>query len=426
MESINCVRLSPQPKRFGESSMIEINREVRVFVLIGGVFLLAFALAYATTSLPSTHESKSERVAASSIERISLTNTDFRAELTTEGNSIVVGQPTSFIFNVKDSKGALVRDLLLVHQKPIHLILVSEDLAEFNHLHPEAQSDGSYRVNFTFPHGGAYRLYADFTPSNASQVVEQYKLTVSGPPVDRVTLTEDQAFTKSLGGLRAGEALLLEFTVADEATGKPVTDLQPYLGSLAHFVIITEDTSRYLHVHPMEGGASSGMNDEGMVGKMDEQMDAGPMPKPKPVSNVTVSAHTTFPDPGLYKLWAQFQRAGKVVTVPFVLRVNPSLAAAAKSDAVNSVPSDAIKVTVSAKGFQPARIEVKQNQKVKLAFYRADAQNCASEIAFPSLGIRKPLPPGQTTVIEITPKDSGALTFACGMGMLRGTLVVSQ
>src|SRR5581483_7280306 len=99
--------------------------------------------------------------------------------------------------------------------------------------------DGSYRVNFTFPHGGAYRLYAAFTPSNASQVVEQYKLTVSGPPVDRVTLTEDHAFTKSLGGLRvtmrpsralrAGEALLLEFTVADEATGKPVTDLQPYL-----------------------------------------------------------------------------------------------------------------------------------------------------------------------------------------------------
>lgn len=416
--------------------MMKINREVKVFVLIGGVFLLAFALAYATTTLPSTRDGKlvSERVAASSIERVSLTNNDFRAELTTERNTITSGQSTSLILNVKNAKGELVRNLPLVHEKPIHLILVSDDLAEFNHLHPEPQSDGSYRVNFTFPHGGVYRLYADFTPANSSQVVEQYKLTVSGPSVDRVALTEDKSFTKSLDGLRvtmqpsrplrAGEELSLEFMIADEATGKPVTDLQPYLGSLAHFVIITEDASKYLHVHPMEAGASSGMNDEGMVGKMDEQMDAGPMRKA--ISTVTVSAHTTFPDPGLYKLWAQFQRAGKVITIPFVLPVNPSLATASKSDTANSVPADAIKVNVTAKGFQPARVEVKQNQKVKLAFYRADAQNCASEIAFPSLGIRRPLPPGQTTVIEITPKDSGALTFVCGMGMLRGTLVVSQ
>jgi len=415
--------------------MIKINREVRVFVLIGGVFVLAFALAWATTSLSSTRDGNvmSDRVATSSIERVSLTNNDFRAELTTQGNSIVAGQPTSFIFNVKDSRGALVRDLPLVHEKPIHLILVSDDLAEFNHLHPEAQSNGSYRVNFTFPHGGVYRLYADFTPASASQVIEQYKLTVSGPSIDRVALTEDKSFTKSLDGLRvtmrpsralrAGEALLLEFMVTDEATGKPATDLQPYLGSLAHFVIIPEDGSKYLHVHPMEAGASSGMNDEGMVGKMDEQMDAGPMPKG--ISSVTVSAHTTFPDPGLYKLWAQFQRAGKVITVPFVLRVDAGVTAS-RPDANISLSADAIKVTVNAKGFQPSRIEVKENQKVKLAFYRADAQNCANEIAFPSLGIRKPLPAGKTTGVEVTPKASGDLNFTCGMGMLRGTLVVSQ
>jgi len=149
-------------------------------------------------------------------------------------------------------------------------------------------------------------------------VIEQYKLTVSGPSIDRVALTEDEAFTRSVDGLRvtmqpsrafrAGEALLLEFMVTDEATGILVTDLQPYLGSLAHFVIIPEDGSKYLHVHPMEAGASSGMNDEGMVGKMDEQMDAGPMPKAP--AKVTVSAHTTFPDAGhlslKHELWIVF------------------------------------------------------------------------------------------------------------------------
>lgn len=62
-----------------------------------------------------------------------------------------------------------------------------------------------------------------------------------------------------------------------------------------------------------------GMNDEGMMGKMDEQMKVGPGDKAG--NKVTVSAHTTFPDAGLYKLWAQFQRGGRVITVPFVVRV---------------------------------------------------------------------------------------------------------
>ncbi len=107
--------------------MMRINREVKVFVLIGGAFLLAFALAYATTTLPSARDGRiaSERVGGSSIERVSLINNDFRAELTTDGSEIVSGQPTSLMFNIKDSKGALVRDLSVVHEKPIHLIVVS-------------------------------------------------------------------------------------------------------------------------------------------------------------------------------------------------------------------------------------------------------------------------------------------------------------
>ncbi|WP_250126551.1 hypothetical protein [Chroococcidiopsis sp. CCMEE 29] len=34
-----------------------------------------------------------------------------------------------------------------------------------------------------------------------------------------------------------------------------------------------------------------------------------------------ISAHTSFPRAGLYKIWAQLQRDGQVVTLPFVIRV---------------------------------------------------------------------------------------------------------
>ena len=413
---------------------MKISRGFRVLGLIAAISLSAIVLACVTKSVPSIDkpEPVSESATNSSIERVSSPTNEFRAELTTDGNTIVAGQPTSLIVKVKNAKGELVRDLQIIHERQIHLILVSDDLAEFNHLHPQPQADGSYRANFTFPHGGAYRLYADFTPARADQIVEQYKLTVNGNSAPRVALVADKSFTKSIDGLRvvmqpsralrAGEALLLEFTVTDEATGKPVTDLQPYLGSIAHFVIITEDTSKYLHVHPMEASASSDMKKEAMVGKMDEQMDAGAFPKAP--SKATVSAHATFPEAGLYKLWAQFQRAGKVITVAFVLRVGQ--ATASKIVTSDSLPSDAIKVNVTSKAFEPARIEVKQGQTVKLAFFRADAQSCATEVLFPSLGIRKSLPVGKTTMVEVTPKASGDLAFTCGMGMLRGTLVVSQ
>ncbi len=310
--------------------MMKISRAVKVLALFGTFSLLALAIACTKSTPPPTSGNKtSERSAAGSIKRLTEAANDFRAELTADRNEIVAQQPTSLILNVKNAKGDLIRDLQILHEKPLHLILVSDDLSEFNHLHPEPQSDGSYRVGFTFPHGGSYRLYADFTPTGAKQIVERYSVEVSGTLAQRVALAEDKSFTKSFGGLRvnmqpaeplrAGREVQLNFSVTDEASGQPVTDLQPYLGALAHFVIITADTSKYLHVHPMEAGAMPGMSDEGMTGKMDEQPRIGPANKT--ATKVTVSAHTTFPDAGLYKLWAQFQRAGKVITIPFVLRV---------------------------------------------------------------------------------------------------------
>ena len=136
-----------------------------------------------------------------------------------------------------------------------------------------------------------------------------------------------------------------------------------------------------------------------------------------------VKAGASFPRAGLYKLWAQFQRHSQVIAVPFVLRVAAGNQNAAKMPAV--IPADAIKITVSSAGYEPSRIEVKKGQKVKLAFYRTDAENCAGTVVFPALNIRQKLPAGETILIEITPQETGELSFTCGMGMSKGTLVVN-
>jgi len=87
-------------------------------------------------------------------------------------------------------------------------------------------------------------------------------------------------------------------------------------------------------------------------------------------------------------------------------------------------PPGSVLVNVSMIGFDPATIEAKAGQPLKLAFFRPNAANCAREVVFPSLGIRKELSPGQTVVVDITPPKSGLLGFECGMKMLKGQLIV--
>lgn len=87
-------------------------------------------------------------------------------------------------------------------------------------------------------------------------------------------------------------------------------------------------------------------------------------------------------------------------------------------------PPGSVLVNVSMVGFDPATIDAKAGQPLKLAFFRPNAANCAREIVFPDLHVRKTLPPGETTVVDITPLKTGPLAFECGMKMLKGQLIV--
>jgi len=75
--------------------------------------------------------------------------------------------------------------------------------------------------------------------------------------------------------------------------------------------------------------------------------------------------------------------------------------------------------------FVPNKIMASEGERLRLEFIRHDTGGCTKEVVFPSLGIRKELPTGQKVVIELPPLKPGDLTFECGMGMLKGTIVVT-
>ncbi|BCS35686.2 copper-binding protein [Luteitalea sp. TBR-22] len=77
-------------------------------------------------------------------------------------------------------------------------------------------------------------------------------------------------------------------------------------------------------------------------------------------------------------------------------------------------------------GYSPSAIQVEAGRPVRLSFDRADTSGCSEEVVLPDFGIRKFLPTGAVTSVEFTPTQAGTYQFTCGMGMLRGRLVVTS
>ena len=84
-----------------------------------------------------------------------------------------------------------------------------------------------------------------------------------------------------------------------------------------------------------------------------------------------------------------------------------------------------VKVIVKG-GYDPDVIVVKQGQPVRLNFYRDETASCSEKVIFGDFGIARDLPAFKTTSIEFTPDKVGEFTFACGMNMIRGKVMVES
>jgi membrane fusion protein, heavy metal efflux system len=80
------------------------------------------------------------------------------------------------------------------------------------------------------------------------------------------------------------------------------------------------------------------------------------------------------------------------------------------------------RVTVGDQLFDPSRLTLRAGVPLHITFLRTSDKTCATEVAFPALKIKRALPLNEPVVIEFTP-TKGELAFACGMDMLRGTIV---
>jgi len=234
---------------------------------------------------------------------------DFDVSLRTTPSLIKPGQPFRLVFNIHHPKsGATVKDFHIVHEMPFHLFIVSQDLNYFAHLHPRQQGDGSFVIETTLPKPGAYLVYSDVFPVGGVPQVAFGNLITAGYHDDlfsaRATIKPDEVLTRELESTRfaltleprtpvAGKKLTLKYQITDLKTGESVRDLEPYLGAWGHTLILSEDARDYVHSHPTQSIANE------------------------------VSFEAFLPRSGRYRIWSQFQRHGKVITVPFTIEVKP-------------------------------------------------------------------------------------------------------
>jgi hypothetical protein len=206
----------------------------------------------------------------------------------------------SLAFRVRGPDGAPVFDYDVEHVEDLHLIAVRRDLSGYQRVHPVLEPDGTWRAPLELT-PGSWRVVADFTPSALGlNVTLGSDLSVPGeltpqPLPEPAAVAEVDGFTVALTGeLAAGRES--ELTLSVSRDGRPVTDLEPYLGAYGHLVVLRDGDLAYLHAHPVgeAGGAP-----------------ATPGPH--------IRFATTAPSAGDYRLFLDFQHDGVVRTAAFTV-----------------------------------------------------------------------------------------------------------
>jgi hypothetical protein len=212
------------------------------------------------------------------------------------------GKPQTLSFTIQGPDGKPVKEFTETHEKELHLIVVRRDLSGFHHVHPTRDASGTWSIPFTFTAGGTWRLFADFQPAGLDRTLTLgTDVNVSGlyipvPLSEPASISSFDGYDVTLAGTPvAGKESELIFAISKG--GKQVTDLQPYLGAFGHLVSLRGGDLAYLHTHPAQE-ATAGMK-------------GGP----------EIKFATTFPTPGTYSLFLDFQHAGVVRTAEFTVKV---------------------------------------------------------------------------------------------------------
>lgn len=271
------------------------------------------------------------------------------------------GQPARLQFIFLDPMtGHPPHHFHVMHEKPMHLVVVSEDLSQFAHLHPtliqhshvpfditvnKASTDpDNFALSSAVPKPGHYFLFGEIMPMDYSMLIFPFDLKVNGeskgpaPSVVPDPLSPDGTILKFYGldSLESGplqanyqlkilpEAvdhcgtlvpkLNVELSFRENPAGEflPVTDLEPWLASYGHSFVISKNGANaadrsIVHLHAVW-----------------PLIDSDPKDGHGPWLELAAHSHGNSFPPGIYRAWVQIKHRGQVLTLPLTFDWNPA------------------------------------------------------------------------------------------------------
>jgi len=210
-------------------------------------------------------------------------------------------------------------DFVPDHGHVMHLFVLSPSLDRLWHLHPSEAGLGAFTQRLPAVPAGKYELFADLVhATGVSETVTGRIETgdVLGAPLsgDDSAWAADQSPSTKISWVRDNTPLvpkrLTTFTFRlDDENGRPVKDLELYMGMPGHAIFVRRDLKVFAHVHP-SGSAPMAALEIAMPSNPSHAQHLTAPPS-------TVTFPYGFPEPGQYRIFVQMKRAGAIVTGAF-------------------------------------------------------------------------------------------------------------
>lgn len=247
-----------------------------------------------------------------------------RMELKANAGAPAAGRETRWTLTLATTGGKAIGpvDLVTVHTRKLHLLVVDPTLQDYQHIHPEpGERPGEWVFAHTPRRGGVYRVFADFTPAATGRGLYSFAdYTAEGGAADAGAAgwrapvlgeqTERGGFVLGLAlekgaAVKAGAPGTLVFSIrAKDGTAVP---LEPVMGAYVHTTAFDEERSGFAHLHP-RGAPVAVEGNEGL-------------PSPADVTKPSFAFDVMIPQAGRYLVWAQFKLGAKEWFQPFELEV---------------------------------------------------------------------------------------------------------
>jgi hypothetical protein len=244
---------------------------------------------------------------------------------------------------------AILSPVLPDHGKMMHLFLVGRSGAQtLAHLHPVQVDSLVFTTEVPWIPAGRYLLFGDIALENGLGLTVTSSIDVPAAPGDVTPSDSDDTwdrtasvtqlapngvrplaggvFTMSWAGgetpLPANTPVDLRFAVRD--TSGRIVPLHPYLGMAAHAVIVGNDGSVFIHLHPMgtfpmaaqEAFALRDRGDTNRAGRLNTALLTTAA-----MASMTMPGEFSFPyefpKAGHYRLWVQVKPADRVLAGMF-------------------------------------------------------------------------------------------------------------